>query len=223
MSVAQFCEQLRSHLTFLGRAASYTDYGSTRNFTLNSTDASASGTVVDVSRGRDNRVEDQVLFLGSHFKPTKSTGKYDIDRAVGLLLRHEAATREARLREQEIRKKQDRYRNRAKIARKVNDKVNIPGLTLATSGDWDDECYNITVKVPAGDNGPEDEALLGALVDYVQDDPFILTRNIPTSETDRPLTIKEELLKLISSNQVNEFDCERLFEILNTVLEDRKE
>lgn len=114
-------------------------------------------------RGRGER---QVKFLDSTFTPSKKTGLYDTDRAVGLMLKHIQETLEQRKRDAEMEVKRQKRRERQQWAEEVDTSIRDAGeaetLTVGTPWELEKDYFTVTFKT-------RDRATVLAAIDLLRD------------------------------------------------------
>lgn len=112
------------------------------------------------------RQEGQVKFLDSTFSPSKKTGDYDADRAVGLILKHIQETLQQRKRDAELEVKRQERRERQQWAEEVDAAIQAAGekdvLTVGTPWELEKTYYALTFK-------SHDRATILAAIDLLRD------------------------------------------------------
>lgn len=162
----RFNDQLTAQMSLFGRTITCKTFGSSGGSVTLSTLDGTPAVEVEYEGTLYDRISGQVKFLDSTFRPSKKTDRYDVDRAVGLLLSYEAKTRQKREKAAEEEKILQAYNQRRREALDISRRVSNPAISIGVPYDYERKYYTITIKV-------EDIATLSALVDYIQDSGFL--------------------------------------------------
>lgn len=169
----KFNDQVTAAMRRLGFTVVSSHWGSYGSFEIKMKDGT-SDVRIEYERGR---AEGQVKFLDSTFAPSKKTGLYDTDRAVGLMLKHMQETLEQRKRDAEMEVKRQKRRERQQWAEEVDKSIRDAGeaetLTVGTPWELEKDYFTVTFKTC-------DRATVLAAIDLLRD--HFIYPTIPASK-----------------------------------------